>query len=451
MGGSDGIATDTLLPLLADFLPRQRWFRGTVEPRGLNLVHSETERTDWPALVDLIVDADGEIYQVLVGLRPREDRPDFLRGHDGASLGEVQTVSGLAHAYEATLDPELGSTLLDRLTDGSERAERVRTVSAEQSNTSLVYDDRLILKVFRRLQPGVNPEIEVTEALAAIGFEHVAAPVASSQWGDYSLGVLQPYLAGGVEGWALALTSLRDLFGVQDTQPVPLISADGPPPAADPGQAGGDFSAEAERLGAMTAQLHVALAEAFGTEAGDCRSWAAEVAAQVAAAPIPGNVRREALDGLIRRMSDVADSGPATRVHGDYHLGQVMRTDAGWYILDFEGEPDRSLEARRRATSPLRDVAGMLRSFHYASLVALSDRDEIGLVEAWEERNRHAFLDGYFGTTEIAGLLPADRSSAEAILRGFELEKAAYELNYEEAHRPDWARIPKAALRRLTS
>jgi len=128
-----------------------------------------------------------------------------------------------------------------------------------------------------------------------------------------------------------------------------------------------------------------------------------------------------------------------------------MRTDDGWYILDFEGEPDRSLEERRRATSPLRDVAGMLRSFHYASLIALADRDEIGLVAAWEERNRRAFLDGYLPAAEKGGMLPGDRSSVECILRGFELEKAAYELNYEEGHRPDWARIPKAALRRLTT
>ncbi|HUQ63720.1 MAG TPA: phosphotransferase [Acidimicrobiales bacterium] len=446
----DGIATDALLPLLSEFLPCQRWYRGVDAPAALNLLHSNIERAGWPALVDLIVDADGEVYQVLVGLRPSDERPEFLRGHDEASLGEIDTSSGAAHAYEATLDPELGSTLLDRLTSGSEHAERVRTIAAEQSNTSLVYDDRLILKLFRRLHAGVNPEIEVTEALARVGFQHIAAPVASSQWGDYSLGVLQPYLAGGVEGWALALTSLRDLFGVQDTQPVPLVTEDGPPPAADPGQAGGDFSAEAERLGAMTAQLHIALAEAFGTEPGDSGAWADQVAAQVSAAPIPDNIERDAIDRVVNEMRNVSDSGPATRVHGDYHLGQVMRTDEGWYILDFEGEPDRSVDDRRRTTSPLRDVAGMLRSFHYASLVALADSDEIGLVAAWEERNRRAFLDGYIPAAENAGMLSGDGASVERLLRGFELEKAAYELNYEEGHRPDWARIPKAALRRLT-
>jgi len=160
-------------------------------------------------------------------------------------------------------------------------------------------------------------------------------------------------------------------------------------------------------------------------------------------------VTRQSAERVIAAMRDVSNPGPATRIHGDYHLGQVMRTDEGWYILDFEGEPDRSLDDRRRAASPLRDVAGMLRSFHYASLVALADRDEIGLVEAWEERNRCAFLDGYTIEADDGGLLPPDRSSVETILRGFELEKAVYELNYEEAHRPEWARIPKAALRRL--
>jgi maltokinase len=454
MAGSNSgapIATEALVPLLADFLPRQRWYRGTDGPARVSLVHDATERAEWPALVDLIVDADGEVYQVLVGLRPDTERPDFLSGHDEAFLGEVETTLGRAHAYDATLDPELGATLLHRLTGGSERAERVRTVSAEQSNTSLVFDDRLILKLFRHLQPGLNPEIEVTEALGRVGFAHIAAPVASSVWGEYSLGVLQPYLAGGVEGWALALTSLRDLFGVQDTQPVPLVSDDGLPPEADPGQAGGDFSAEAQRLGAMTAQLHLALAEAFGREPGDSRAWADQVAAQVNASRLPANVSRSAADRLVADMGAAFDSGPAIRVHGDYHLGQVMRTDDGWYILDFEGEPNRSLGERRRPTSPLRDVAGMLRSFHYASLVALADRDEIGLVEAWEDRNRLAFLEGYMPAVEEGGLLPADGASVEQILRGFELEKAVYELQYEEAHRPDWARIPQAALRRLTS
>lgn len=446
---TETIATESLRPLLADFLPRQRWYRGRGEPKGVNVVHTEMERDGWPALVDLIVDADGDVYQIVLGLRPEQHLPEFLRGHDEASFGAVETDQGRALAYEATLDPDLGTALLDRFAGGVESAERVRSVGAEQSNTSLIYDDRLILKLFRRLERGVNPEIEVTQRLAQIGFEHVAAPVATTSWGEYSLSVLQPYLAGGVEGWALALTSLRDLFGVHDTQPVPLVTADGPPPEADPGQAGGDFSAEARRLGAMTAQLHIALADAFGRDEASAGEWADQVASQVASVDLPATVDVAAIESIISRMRAVPDCGPAVRVHGDYHLGQVMRTDSGWYILDFEGEPDRSLEERRRPTSPLRDVAGMLRSFHYAAQVALDDRDEVGLVDAWEERNRRAFLDGY--QAEAGDILPADSASRDAILRGFELEKATYELSYEQGHRPDWARIPRAALERLTS
>ena len=149
----------------------------------------------------------------------------------------------------------------------------------------------------------------------------------------------------------------------------------------------------------------------------------------------------------------LADPGPAIRTHGDYHLGQVMRTDAGWYVLDFEGEPDRPLEERQRPTSPLRDVAGMLRSLHYASAVALTERDGDEFAEAaaaWEARNRQAFLDGYLPVGgQGRASCPPTEASVDAVLAAFELEKAVYELSYERAHRPDWEHIPLTALRRL--
>jgi maltokinase len=151
----------------------------------------------------------------------------------------------------------------------------------------------------------------------------------------------------------------------------------------------------------------------------------------------------------LRRLGDV---GPSLRIHGDYHLGQVLRTDSGWYVLDFEGEPDRPPEERRRRFSPLRDVAGMVRSFHYASEVALFERERDGdcetLAHAWEERNRKSYLEGYIRTATKGGLLP-DPAATQAVLDAFELEKAVYELNYERAHRPGWTRIPLRALTRL--
>jgi maltokinase len=320
-----------------------------------------------------------------------------------------------------------------------------------------VYDERLILKVFRRIHPGRNLDIEVTEALANVGFDHVARPVGTltRTLGDepYDLAVVQPFLAGGVDGWALALTSLRDLFGVSDTQPVPIITDEmpGPPPPVDPAEAGGDFAAEARRLGAITAEMHVGLDKAFGRESGDGRTWADDIEGAVDALEDPP-FERSRLRRLLESLRRLGDAGPAIRLHGDYHLGQVLRTDAGWFVLDFEGEPDRPPAERRRRLSPLRDVAGMLRSFQYASAVALFERDEDcqALAAAWERRNRQAFLDGYVSTAADAGLLPAP-AATDILLQAFELEKAMYELDYERGHRPDWQSIPMTALRRLAA
>ncbi len=442
-------------------MPRQRWYAGVEEPSSVEVVHAEVLRDDWPLLVRLLVDADGHCYQVLLGLRHHWDQLDFLRGHDDATVGPVEVDGEGAIAYDAVFDPDLALHLFWRVTGGDESAERVRPIGVEQSNSSLVYDERLILKLFRRLLPGPNPEVEVTSGLSRVGFPWVAEALATEstvteggvegspaeEGVGYDLALLQPFLAGGVDGWALALTSLRDLFGVHDTQSMPVIVAGAPPPPADPAEAGGDFSAEAHRLGETTAALHIALAEAFGREEGNAAAWADDIERQA----------RRALEDVISALAIVddlrrAEPGPAIRTHGDYHLGQVMRTDAGWYVLDFEGEPDRPLEERQRPTSPLRDVAGMLRSLHYASAVALAERDGPEFEQpaaAWEARNRQAFLDGYLPAATKGGILPADQASVDAVLAAFELEKAVYELAYERAHRPDWVHIPQAAISRL--
>ena len=485
--------------LLVEFLPRQRWYAGTARPRTAVVVGYHVVRTEWPLLIRVVVEADGDRYQVPVGVRPSTaDAVEFLNGHDGALLGEVGTDDGRGFAYDAVFDPGLALALLSDT--GPYQAERARLMGTEQSNTSIVFDERLILKIFRRLQPGPNPEIEVTEALGRVGFEWVAAPLsvlAEHSFDDvavptvpiyggvdiapvdgngtlWHLQVVQPYLAGGVEGWALALTSLRDLFGVHDTQSIPIIdlSAELPPEATDPGEAGGDFSAEAGRLGDTTAALHGAMAEAFGRAPGDARAWADSIDEQVAAAGTQFDFDTETAHRLVGRLRELDDGGPAIRVHGDYHLGQVMRTDAGWYVLDFEGEPARPVHERRRPSSPLRDVAGMLRSFHYAAAVAGAERspapghpatspgvpfDGAGrgssefdeLACAWEERNRQSFLDGYLPAAAKAGVIPEDPRAAVAVLGAFELEKAVYELRYERAHRPEWEHIPLTGVRRL--
>ena len=444
-----------LVPALSAWLPRQRWYQGQVEPASLRIVDQEIRGDRFPVFVRLLVDADGLLYQVLLGVRAREEHPEFLRGHDTAVVADVGTHEGDAVVYDAVFDPELALVILEAVAP-HEEAKRARLMSAEQSNSSLVYDERIILKLFRRIQHGHNPEVEVTEALAGQGFTCVAEPLAVHRVGQYDLAILQPFLAGAVEGWALALTSLRDLFGMHDTSSIPIITLDAPPPPPDPAQAGGDFSGEAARLGAMTGGMHVALADAFGRHPAEPKAWAASIAKQVDALG-PGDVDRRGAQAVLDQLAELdpgsGAAGAAIRVHGDYHLGQVLRTDAGWFVLDFEGEPARALEERRRPSSPLKDVAGMLRSFHYASAVARTERDDEALEDlaaAWEDRNRQAFLGGYVRAAGSGGILPAEPECVNAVLAAFELEKAVYELGYERAHRPDWEAIPLAALRRIT-
>ncbi|HEV7886528.1 MAG TPA: hypothetical protein VGO92_03150 [Acidimicrobiales bacterium] len=425
------IDTAALEKLLPDYLPRQRWYAGS-STAGDAAVVKLAERA--PGLTWALVSAGGAAYQLVLGTRPATEPPAFVQGHEAAVLG---TVDGLL-VYDATVDPELALGLLPLVAPG-QSAEWARPAGAEQSNTSLVYDNRLILKLFRRLSPGPNPDVEVVTAITAAGFENVPTPVGVWREDGYDLAICQQFLAEAVEGWSLALTSLRDFY-----------AADGD----DPAECGGDFAPEAERLGETTARMHVALADAFGRSPGDPAGWAALVSRQLGRLA-RGDVDPEAAERFVERLRTVADPGCAIRVHGDYHLGQVLRTDAGWYVLDFEGEPARPLEERTAPSSPLKDVAGMLRSFHYASQVALVERAEPNqerlepLAERWEQRNRRYFLRGYMAGGAATGLLPGDSASLEAVLAAFEFDKAVYELLYERGHRPDWARIPEAALRRL--
>ena len=474
-----------LTALLGPFLARQRWFAGSPEAAVEARVETiELLRPGPPVLARVLATAGGATYQVLVGIRPAEEVAALLSGQEGPILGALP---GGLMAYDALADPELARVVLELVTGRAEPTERVRTVGVEQSNSSLVYDDRIILKVFRRLQPGPNPEVEVTLALDQVGFNHIAAPVGHWRDGDLDLAIAQEFLRGGTEGWAMALTSLRDLYawGAEASAPStgPPVPEPGEPtaspveeapPVAGPevvAAAGGDFGAEARRLGEMTGKLHLALERAFGEEPGDPEAWAAGVTAQVdatwavvqavaageeAVADLSAGLPpRELVDEVVAGLRAVSGPGLSIRVHGDYHLGQVMRTDQGWFVLDFEGEPARPLAERRRRSSPLRDVAGMLRSLDYATAVALRERgdhervDPARLDRAWEQRNRASFLQGYLSTHGLGGLLPGRVEDLEVVLWALEVEKAAYELGYELAYRPSWADIPTNALHRL--
>ena len=416
--------------VLEEYLPKQRWFgtgHGPVQSASTTVL-----RREWPALVQSLVQVDGVTYQVLLGLRPQHE--DFLEGKGDAVLGEIDTELGRVVAYDAAMDPELALCLLERAAPG-EHAQRARLLGADQSNTSIVFDERLILKLFRRVPDGPNPDVEMTRGLADAGFGAVPRPVGEWTEGGRHLAVVVEFLADGVDGFHLALTSLRDLYDCK----------------CDPWDAGGDFGPDAYRLGIITAELHIASAAAFGTSSADPARWADDMAAQLARTSHP-DLDADGVHALEERLRD-ADAGPAIRVHGDYHLGQAMRTAAGWYVLDFEGEPARPVEERRRPSSALRDVAGMLRSFHYAAEVGRrehGDDDDVSeLASAWERHNRVRFVEGYLTTPGVDAVLPSTERDRALVLAGFELDKAVYEVAYERSHRPEWVGIPLSAVQRI--
>ncbi|MFE9257997.1 maltokinase [Streptomyces sp. NPDC006879] len=443
----------SLDPLLRAWLPRQRWFAGKGRPlTHLNLL-SATELLPpgaGPGLIHLLLQvgqgpgsteagsqspAEADCYQLLLGVRPT--LPFDL---EQAAIGKVNEGPLAGHVvYEGLRDPRLAVLLLERLRTpgrlGPLRFDRdpatqipaglaPRPLSGEQSNSSLVYGDSFILKVFRRVGPGTNPDLELPRELARVGCTRVPAPVAwyeaDSATEPVTLGVLQPYLRGSADGWQLALHRLA---------------------------AGQDFTPEARALGRATAEVHTALAEALPTlplHRSHTEQLAADMTARLALAvravpdlqPYAAGLRA-AFDALAARGT-AACTWPAQRVHGDLHLGQTLRTAGGqWAIIDFEGEPARPLAERRLPQPPVRDIAGMLRSFDYAA------RSHDPWDPAWADRCRAAYCEGYARTTG------RDPREEPELLRAFETDKAVYEVVYEARHRPDWIPVPMAAIHRL--
>ena len=441
---------------LAPWLQEQRWFAGKGRMlRDLAVVADTEVVAGDPALRHLLVlvshGASADHYQIFVGLR--RDLPDWL---EHAKIG---TLEDGVHAYDALHDPELTRTLLraiagnetiGSLTFQREPGAEIDTsldsivLTAEQSNTSLVYGEESILKVFRRVFAGPNPDLEVTSALNQLGSQHIAEPYGSVETlmdgVTTTLAILSKYLRTATDGWTLAATSVRDLYA-QDLYEGESVSA------AD---AGGDFSGEAHRLGAATAEVHRDLAEAFGADVLPPESLH-EMAEQMyrrldlAAAAVPELARYvDMIGNAYSALAKINEPVPAQRVHGDYHLGQVMRTETGWILLDFEGEPATPLAQRRARSSPLRDVAGMLRSFDYAArfqLLTNPDAERLrGAAREWSRRNSSAFCAGY---AEAGGLDPV---ANEVLLRALTLDKAVYEVMYEARHRPSWLQIPLESL-----
>jgi maltokinase len=443
---------EKLAPLLGEFLSRQRWFAGHEPPAEVGLTPLELRDGD-PVLAWYMVettDATGEraTYQIALGGRPDPSEREFLQGKARVTVGEVD---GWVY-YDAVVDPELALDLLRRVAP-DETARVARPLVVEQSNTSIVYDERLILKMFRRVHPEPNPDVEVTDTLGRLGFPHVVPQLAELRVDGADLAVVRSYLLGSTDAWQLAHTSLRDLLGTR----------------LPPEEAGADFGPEAFTLGEVTGRLHVAMAEAFGTEPADPEVWLTAFRAQLGRVPegevelggepvkVSALLDVTAVDGALAEVTGVSDAGRALRIHGDLHLGQFLLADAGWFVIDFEGEPVRPVAERTAPSSPLRDLAGMVRSFHYAARTAVIERGRdvdpelVRLANEWEARAIDAFLAGYRHVEGVAALVPATAEDTNRLLAAFTLDKAVYEVIYELAHRPDWVDIPASAVRDLVS
>lgn len=416
-------------------MPRQ------VLPRRL-----ETLRRQWPLLLwapTSVVHEDGTAatYQLFLGVRPALAAAVSEDLDPAAVIGEVPAPEGRAVVYDALADPDL-CLEIGALCQPRRDLRRPRPLGGDYSNSSVVFDDEWILKVFRRIEDGPNPDVEVTEALGRVGCEDVVPPVSVWRRGQADLAALRRFHPRAVGGLTLADASLQELLRRR----------------VQPRETSTDFGPEAATLGRAVARVHVALAAAFGSEIADAGELSEQLLADLHRSA-PAAIDLSTIEAAYRKLASARDLGRAIRIHGDLHLGQVLRNRRGWLLIDFEGEPARPLEDRRRPSSPIRDVAGMVRSFHYAAEMALGaltggsddavDPELPVLAAAWEERATDAFLTGYASIEDVHPLLPGDRRSRDALLTVYELDKAVYEAAYELAHRPQLAHIPFRAVGRL--
>jgi maltose alpha-D-glucosyltransferase/alpha-amylase len=514
---------------LAPFLERQRWFASKARRvQRATFTDWTTLRTgSHPAFLTIVAvefaDGPPERYFVPLGLVPREDAERLLKNSPASALARIAGARKGA-LLDGFQDDDLCDRIMEAMRTGRDAATRAGSirglavrehdqttgrkwlrVAGDQSNSVAFVDDRYVLKLFRRLEPGVNAEFEIGRFLPAHGYTRTppllgGLEYARSDAPPSTLAVSQVSVYSQGSGWTFTIDELRRYFErvtarVQRTDASDAPAAalhprrhtpvDEPADAAPPpffASVEGWYLSSAKVLGRRTGELHLALAQgrepAFAPEpmtAADLDALAegmrghAEGALtllqdRLPALPEPARALAEAVIGNHRRLMSFFDRvrsldapGLRIRVHGDYHLGQVLRTEEDFVILDFEGEPARSLEERRRKQSPLKDVAGMVRSFSYAAYAALFAAtthapDHLPILEPWADEWQHwvsdSFLTGYRLAVGDASLMPAP-DAFTPLLEAFLLDKASYELRYELNNRPDWVRIPLAGMLRL--
>jgi maltose alpha-D-glucosyltransferase/alpha-amylase len=476
---------------LGSFLTGSRWFGGKGRtPESVRI--AEVVPVEWEgdraAVARVVVRAGGSESSYQLPLVAREAEMSASHAPPAhAVLARVDAGGVHGLVFDALHDPGFRArlaTMLERgavfedagarwslapVGGGAEGLESQpsRLVAGEQSNSSVIYGDRAIFKLFRKLEQGINPDVEVTrflttrtsfrdtpELLAELAFE-------SEEQGRGVAGMLTRFVSGAEDGWRYALGQL----GV-------YLSAGG-----NGGDPSNSFADDARRLGAVTRAMHAALATpsddpAFRTEpvtGNDIARWteralhtvdsALDLLASRASSLEPRTSamaraiagRRVAIHELLDEASRGArgeravDQGIKSRAHGDYHLGQLLHAgDGRWYVIDFEGEPARALAERREITSPARDVAGMLRSFGYAAATGAAKAGGLGTNPAIEIRSAHWDRDARASFLDAYGADPND-----PLIELFEMEKMFYELEYELNNRPDWVWVPLRAIARL--
>lgn len=502
--------TRTILP---NYLPTRRWFAA----KGERIDKVEiVEHVIWKGEEEWLLarvevqlpNAEAQTYSLPLSLAWEKDGDDRLRGLWADTLARVRVHARMGVVYDAFADERFCRTLVESMQRntqipvnggclrfsataafaelaGANPAELpVRRSPVESSNTTIFLGDRLFLKGYRRLQQGISPELEMGRFLTEVSPFANIVPLAgaleyqSADGAIATLVLLQGFVANQGDAWNYTLGTLRRFLEDCLLQPEEMKAQ------CDCDEAHAVFLLMMQTLGRRTGELHRALAKetgdpAFDPEpisAMDVGAWNERVCAEAVQtldkldrqqASLP-----EALQDLAQRLlasrntvlerihalQPVDLHALKTRYHGDYHLGQVLVKENDFVIIDFEGEPARTLEERRGKHSPLKDVAGMLRSFNYAAFAVLSDitadrPNDIALLEPfvrdWERKTVNAFMGGYEEAVAGCAVYPEEPTYAQALIDLFVLEKAFYELRYELDNRPTWVSVPLGGLYEL--